>query len=54
MIRHQRLFFLESLVSRIGSHVKLPHSQQARGVEAIPKESKEFVREDESLPGQIY
>ena len=44
------LFFLESLASRISSHVKLPHSQQARGVKAIPKE---VSREDESLPGEV-
>ena len=44
------LFFLESLASRISSHVKLPHSQEARGVKAI---LKEFSREDKSLPGQV-
>ena len=44
------LFFLESLASRISSHVKLPHSQQACGVKAIPKE---FVRDDDSLPGEV-
>ena len=44
------LFFLESLASRISSHVKLPLSQQARGVRAIPKE---IGRDDERLSGEV-
>ena len=44
------LFLLEKLAFRISSHVELPLSQQARGVEA---HTKFCFREEMSLPGEV-